>query len=105
MADPVTSVDSAVEFINLLSNLGALGAIVVYFVLRDKRQAELQQARDEALSNQALERESKLSARLNNAEDFQRNELSGLIRDSAKVISENTTVLNRIGSIINQKQP
>jgi hypothetical protein len=100
MSDPTATTTSVVEFMNVISNLGGLGAMVVYFVVRDKRQAEVQQRRDEALSAQSLEREKKLSDRLSSVEDFQRTELSGLVRETVKVVSENTTVLNRVGNAL-----
>lgn len=104
MAEPITA-DSLVTLLGTGGQFGVLISVLVYFIQREKQLAKSQQDRENELNHQGLEREDRLSKRLGNLEDYQRDHLSTIItqntealRENAEVLRENSNVLNHVSS-------
>ncbi len=69
--------------------MGAIGLFLRYLIQRDMRN-----------ETRAQKREDDMSVKLGSVEDFQRNEMTGLVTRTTQVVERNTAALQDFGEVV-----
>jgi len=77
------------KLVGLFGNLGALAALLWYFVQRDRSQ-----------DTQAKAREGRMEGRINDLETYQKDTLTGLVEKTTVAVTESTEAAKHVCRVI-----